>query len=66
MYNVHCTVLYTVNMKAVIFVLDTSNHDRLPEAHVELVKLMSEKELKDASLLILANKQVLDNIENKP
>jgi tripartite motif-containing protein 23 len=42
----------------VVFVIDSSNHDRLAEAHSELAKLMSEKELKDASLLILANKQV--------
>lgn len=41
-----------------VFVIDSSNHDRLAEAHSELAKLMSEKELKDASLLILANKQV--------
>ena len=44
--------------QAVVFVIDSSNHDRLAEAHSELAKLMSEKELKDASLLILANKQV--------
>lgn len=41
-----------------MFVIDSSNHDRLAEAHSELAKLMSEKELEDASLLILANKQV--------
>jgi hypothetical protein len=38
--------------------MDAANRERLPEAHSELVKLLSEKELKDASLLILANKQV--------
>nr|CAD7610502.1 unnamed protein product [Timema genevievae] len=43
--------------KAVVFVVDSSNQERLLEAHSELTKLMSEKELKDASLLILANKQ---------
>ncbi|CAG2054145.1 unnamed protein product [Timema podura] len=42
---------------AVVFVVDSSNQERLLEAHSELTKLMSEKELKDASLLILANKQ---------
>ena len=45
--------------QAMIFVLDASNQDRLVEARTELVKLLSEKELKDASLLILANKQVI-------
>jgi len=41
----------------VIFVLDASDQKRLLESKNELVKLLSEKELKDASLLILANKQ---------
>jgi len=45
-----------------VFVIDSSNHDRLAEAHSELAKLMSEKELKDASLLILANKQVYNRL----
>jgi tripartite motif-containing protein 23 len=45
-------------VQAVIYVMDAANRERLPEAHSELVKLLSEKELKDASLLILANKQV--------
>ena len=47
-----------LNFKAVIFVLDASNRERLQESRTELVKLLSEKELKDAALLILANKQV--------
>ena len=48
---------YYLNTQAVIFVIDASNRERLPEAHSELVKLVSEKELKDACLLILLNKQ---------
>lgn len=47
-----------LNFKAVIFVLDAFNRERLQESRTELVKLLSEKELKDAALLILANKQV--------
>ena len=43
---------------AVIFVVDSSNPERLEEAKNELVKLVQEKELKEASLLIFANKQV--------
>ena len=46
-------------ISAVIFVLDSSNKDRLQEAYNELAKLVQEKELKEASLLIFANKQVL-------
>ena len=41
-----------------IFVLDASSRDRIAESKMELAKLLSEKELKDATLLILANKQV--------
>lgn len=41
-----------------MFVVDSSEPERFPEALGELAKLISEKELKDASLLILANKQV--------
>lgn len=48
---------YYLNTQAVIFVIDSSNKDRLDEAHSELVKLISEKELRDACLLILLNKQ---------
>lgn len=43
-----------------IFVIDSSNRESLNEAHTEFVKLLSEKELKDAVILILANKQVND------
>ena len=48
---------YYLNTQAVIFVLDASRRDRLGEAQAELVRLLGEKELKDAALLILANKQ---------
>ena len=43
---------------AVIFVIDSTNIERISEAHEELAKLMAEKRLKDALLLIFANKQV--------
>ena len=46
------------DISAVIFVLDSNNKDRLQEAYNELAKLVQEKELKEASLLIFANKQV--------
>ncbi|KAL0281547.1 UNVERIFIED_CONTAM: hypothetical protein PYX00_002498 [Menopon gallinae] len=48
---------YYFNTQAVIFVIDSSNRESLNEAHTEFVKLLSEKELKDAVILILANKQ---------
>ena len=47
---------------AVIFVMDSSNAERMAEAHDELAKLMAEKRLKDALLLVYANKQVSQTI----
>lgn len=38
--------------------VDSCHRDRLMEAHSELAKLLTEKELRDALLLIFANKQV--------
>ena len=40
--------------------MDASNRERVQESRTELVRLLSEKELKDAALLLLANKQVVD------
>lgn len=45
-------------LSGVIFVIDSTNTERICEAHEELAKLMAEKRLKDALLLIYANKQV--------
>ncbi|XP_064604249.1 E3 ubiquitin-protein ligase TRIM23-like [Liolophura sinensis] len=52
---------YYLNTQAVIFVVDSSNRARLQEAHNELAKLVQEKELKEASLLIFANKQDVES-----
>lgn len=49
---------YYLLFVAVIFVIDSSNKDRLMEAQNELAKLVQEKELREASLLIFVNKQV--------
>lgn len=43
---------------ALIFVVDSTDGDRLDEAYDELAILMSEKQLRDALLLVFANKQV--------
>ncbi|XP_068673789.1 E3 ubiquitin-protein ligase TRIM23-like [Montipora foliosa] len=50
---------YYLNTQGVIFVIDSTNIERISEAHEELAKLMAEKRLKDALLLIYANKQDL-------
>ncbi|KAJ3410652.1 Arf GTPase arl1 [Chytridiales sp. JEL 0842] len=50
---------YYANTDAVIYVVDSADRDRIQIARDELVSMLEEEELKDASLLILANKQDL-------
>jgi len=45
--------------EAIIFVVDSADAERMVEAKAELVKLMEEEALKDALLLVYANKQDL-------
>ncbi|XP_072027248.1 E3 ubiquitin-protein ligase TRIM23-like [Amphiura filiformis] len=48
---------YYLNTQALIFVVDSTDGDRLEEAYDELAGLITEKQLKDAMLLVFANKQ---------
>jgi len=48
---------YYANTAAVIFVVDSTDIDRLHTAAEELAAMLNEDELKDASLLVFANKQ---------
>ena len=41
-----------------IFVIDSNDRERVGEARDELQRMLSEDELRDAILLIFANKQV--------
>ncbi|XP_072928357.1 ADP-ribosylation factor 4-like [Hemitrygon akajei] len=52
---------YFQNTQGLIFVLDSNDRERLPEAADELGKMLQEDELKDAILLVFANKQDLPN-----
>ncbi|CAD8101205.1 unnamed protein product [Paramecium sonneborni] len=47
---------YFTGSKGIIFVIDSSDKERINIAKEELMRLMSDEELRDASLLILANK----------
>ncbi|KAF0991054.1 hypothetical protein HZS_7401 [Henneguya salminicola] len=49
------------NSKALIFVIDSANPHRLPEAYDELKNLLSEPELHNCILLVYANKQDKEN-----
>ncbi|XP_066298364.1 E3 ubiquitin-protein ligase TRIM23-like isoform X1 [Branchiostoma lanceolatum] len=52
---------YYLNTQAVIFVVDSADCARLDETYDELSKLLAEKELREAVLLVFANKQDLPN-----
>lgn len=44
--------------KGLIFVVDSNDRERIGEAREELQRMLAEDELRDAVLLIFANKQV--------
>ena len=48
---------YYANTAAVVFVIDTTDIDRLETASGELRAMLDEEELRDAALLVFANKQ---------
>jgi len=52
---------YFQNTNGVIFVVDSNDKDRIPQARDELQKMLAEDELRDACLLVFANKQDLPN-----
>merc|ERR1711879_104555 len=50
---------YFQNTQGLIFVVDSNDRDRVSEAADELQKMLKEDELRDAVLLVFANKQDL-------
>ena len=52
---------YFQNTNGVIFVVDSNDKDRVGQARDELAKMLSEDELREAVLLVFANKQDLPN-----
>ncbi|KAF2016238.1 ARF/SAR superfamily [Aaosphaeria arxii CBS 175.79] len=48
---------YYANTAAVVFVIDSTDIDRLQTAAEELSAMLNEDELRDAALLVFANKQ---------
>ena len=48
---------YYQNAEGLIFVVDSSDRNRIDKAREELKKMLSEEDLKDVVLLVLANKQ---------
>ncbi|ORX95273.1 ARF/SAR superfamily [Basidiobolus meristosporus CBS 931.73] len=48
---------YYANTDAVIYVVDSCDRDRIGTSREELVAMLEEEELRDAALLVFANKQ---------
>ncbi|XP_069110503.1 ADP-ribosylation factor 1-like 2 [Argopecten irradians] len=55
---------YFQNTQGLIFVVDSNDGERIPEARDELMRMINEDELRDAFLLVLANKQDLPNAKS--
>jgi len=52
---------YYMGTHGVIYVVDSSDRERVEDAREELFKMLSEEELREAVVLVLANKQDLPN-----
>merc|ERR1719213_9052 len=57
---------YYQNTQGVIFVVDSNDRDRVSEARDELHRMLNEDELREAILLVFANKQDLPNAMQAP
>ncbi|KAN0028518.1 hypothetical protein ACTFIV_010363 [Dictyostelium citrinum] len=55
---------YYYGSNAVIFVVDSTDRERIDEVKEEIDNLLIQNELKDAQLLIFANKQDMNNAMN--
>jgi len=57
----YCTFVFLYGLpsyEGLIFVVDSNDRYRIGEAREELMKMLAEDELKDAVVLVFANKQV--------
>ncbi|XP_074552752.1 ARF GTPase 2a [Halichoeres trimaculatus] len=52
---------YFQNTQGLIFVVDSNDRERVSEAKDELLRMLSEDELRESVLLVFANKQDLPN-----
>ena len=50
---------YYTGTQGLVFVVDSSDRDRIDEARQELHRILSDREMKDCLLLVFANKQDL-------
>ena len=57
---------YYQNTQGIIFVVDSNDRERVDDAKEELHRMLGEDELKDAILLVMANKQDLPGAMTTP
>ncbi|XP_013358705.1 PREDICTED: ADP-ribosylation factor 2-like isoform X2 [Chinchilla lanigera] len=57
-------IVTTIPTIGLIFVADSNDRERVSEAREELTRMLAEDELRDAVLLVFANKQDLPNAMN--
>lgn len=57
-FPANAPVSIVVLFAGLIFVVDSNDRERVNEAREELTRMLSEDELRDAVLLVFANKQV--------
>jgi ADP-ribosylation factor protein 6 len=50
---------YYIGTQALIFVVDAGDRDRIDEARQELHRIINDREMRDAIILVFANKQDL-------
>merc|ERR1712011_33301 len=55
---------YYQGTNGLIYVVDSNDRDRVEDAREELAKMLNEDEMRDAALLVFANKQDLPNAMN--
>ena len=57
---------YYQGTNGLIYVVDSNDRDRVEDAKEELSKMLNEDEMRDAALLVFANKQDLDGAASGP
>ena len=55
---------YFSGTQGLIFVVDSVDRDRMDEARTELTRIIQDREMKDALLLVFANKQDVNGCKN--
>lgn len=60
--SLYASLMHPSSSPGIIFVVDSNDRDRVGEARDELHRMLNEDELRDALLLVFANKQDLPNV----